>query len=345
MSRCRFAVAGSLALLVAGTAALAQPPGRGPGSRGGFGRDPRHAADRDVFHFLLRHHDRIQREVKERPDGVETLTASDDPEVAEKIREHVRWMAERIEEGRPIRRRDPLFDELFRHADKIRVRHEATDRGIRVIETSRDPRVVALIQAHARVVSAFVEHGFREAAKDHAVPASAADGAAPAESDSRQPADEMNPVIGNFGGVVPLPDAAQQPRPASKLVIDLTRGGPPGSLNPGVEKIARFVNIYGGAGARPATASMAVVLHGDATLCVLNDEAYAAKFGTDGNPNLACIEAAHEAGVEIYVCGQSLIKKGGQPEDVAGFADVAVSALTSLVNLQADGYAYVPVGG
>jgi len=51
----------------------------------------------------------------------------------------------------------------------------------------------------------------------------------------------------------------------------------------------------------------------------------------------------HEAGVEIYVCGQSLIGKGGKPEEVVVFSDVAVSALTTLVNLQADGYAYVPL--
>jgi intracellular sulfur oxidation DsrE/DsrF family protein len=48
--------------------------------------------------------------------------------------------------------------------------------------------------------------------------------------------------------------------------------------------------------------------------------------------------------VEIYVCGQSLTGKGGKAEDVVVFADVAVSGLTALVNLQADNYAYVPLG-
>ncbi len=67
------------------------------------------------------------------------------------------------------------------------------------------------------------------------------------------------------------------------------------------------------------------------------------RFGTQGNPNLDCLHELHEAGVEILVCGQSLIAKDARPEDVVVFADVAVSALTSLVNLQADGYAYVPL--
>jgi hypothetical protein len=52
----------------------------------------------------------------------------------------------------------------------------------------------------------------------------------------------------------------------------------------------------------------------------------------------------HEAGVAIYVCGQTLVAKDERPEDVAVFVDVAVSALTAIVNLQADGYAYVPIG-
>jgi hypothetical protein len=45
------------------------------------------------------------------------------------------------------------------------------------------------------------------------------------------------------------------------------------------------------------------------------------------------------------VCGQSLISKGSDPKDVAVFVKTAVSALTAVVNLQADGYAYVPLTG
>ena len=51
----------------------------------------------------------------------------------------------------------------------------------------------------------------------------------------------------------------------------------------------------------------------------------------------------HEAGVQIYVCGQALLSKGHKPADAVVFVDVAVSGVTSLVNLQSDGYAYVPL--
>ena len=306
--------------------------GRGPGGPG-HGHDERHEADHDLFHFLLTNHEQITRTVKNLDDGVETLTESEDPEIAEKIQEHVKWMEWRVEKTKPIRMRDPLFAELFKHTDKIKMQREETRKGIRVTETSSDPDVARLIQAHAEVVSKFVERGFAEAMKNHAVPG--ADGLANAEF--------HNPTIAPYGKVVRLPDAAQQPREGSKIVVDVTRGGDPRELNAAIEKVARFVNIYAGAGKKSADVQIALVLHGDATLCVLNADAYSAEFDTQGNPNLDCLHELHEAGVEIFVCGQSLIGKSHRPGDVAVFVDVAVSALTALVNHQSDGFAYVPL--
>ncbi|EMI20568.1 membrane or secreted protein containing DUF1791 [Rhodopirellula maiorica SM1] len=151
------------------------------------------------------------------------------------------------------------------------------------------------------------------------------------------------PVIADHGGVVRLPDAAQQPRAATKFLVDLTSGNGTGKLNAGFEKVAKYVNIYAGGGADPVDVEIAVVVHGDATLAVLNADAYAAKFKTEGNPNLKLLRELHGAGVEFYVCGQTLIAKGATPDDVADFVKTAVSALTAVVNLQADGFAYVPI--
>lgn len=151
------------------------------------------------------------------------------------------------------------------------------------------------------------------------------------------------PVIANHGGVVQLPNAAQQPRAGTKLLVDLTSGGDAGELNPGLEKVAKYVNLYAGGGAEPAEVKIAVVFHGDATLSVLNSKAYSARFKTDGNPNLQLLQSLNEANVELYVCGQSLVSKGSDPKEVAEFVKTAVSALTAVVNLQSDGYAYVNI--
>ena len=307
--------------------------GRGPG--GGRQHDERHAADHEVFQFLLSNHEKIRRTVTERPDGVETLTESDSPEIADKIKEHVMWMEHRITETQPIRMRDPLFAELFRHTSKISMEYEETDKGVRVVETSEDPYVAKLIQEHAKTVSGFVERGFDEAMKNHPVPA-------------RKPADASDsklqyPVIKGYGGIVPLKNVVHLPRAGSRIVVDVTRGADPDEMNNAFDKVARYVNLYAGS-SDVGDVRIAVVLHGDATLTALNSDVYAKRFETDGNPNFDCLHRLHEAGVEIYVCGQSLVGKGGRPEDVMVFTDVSWSALTTIVNLESDGYVRIPLG-
>lgn len=153
------------AALLAVPTALAQ--GHGMGGHGG---------DMDTIHSLLDHHQAITRRVVDRPDGVETWTGSDDPAVAALIREHVRQMDARLGSGRPIRRWDPLFAEIFEHADAITMEIEDTETGVRVVETSDDPYVVRLIQQHAhRAVSEFAERGMDRAHEPTPLPASPAD--------------------------------------------------------------------------------------------------------------------------------------------------------------------------
>ena len=152
------------------TLAEAQRPGRGFRHGHGHGHDERHDEDRNDFHFLLSHHEKISRNVTQLTDGVATLTESEIPEIADRIKKHVKWMKYRVEETKPIRMRDPLFVELFRNTDKIKMKVVETKKGVRVTETSDDPYVAKLIKAHAKAVSGFVKVGFAEARKNHAVP-------------------------------------------------------------------------------------------------------------------------------------------------------------------------------
>ena len=304
----------------------------GPGAAGHM-HDDRHDEDHEVFQYLLENHKKIKRTVKDLPNGVETLTESDVPEIADKIKEHVEWMEYRIKNTHPIRMRDPLFAELFKHTDKIKMSHEDTEKGVKLVETSEDPYVAKLIQAHARVVSKFTERGFAEAMKNHAVPG----------DENVTPKAKTFPTIQGHGAVVQLPRAAQQPRSGTRLLIDITkRKAIRTKLNAAIEKVAKYVNLYSGGGAEPASAQFAMVFHGDATLAVLNPDAYSAEFDTPNNPNLPLLRSLHEAGVEMYVCGQTLLAKQKRPEDVVVFVETAVSALTAVVNLQSDGFAYVP---
>lgn len=143
--------------------------GGGRGRQGGPG-DAAHAVDMKAIQFLLANRSKIQRTVKNLPDGVETVTESDDPEVTKVLVEHVNAMYKRVEENRPIHARDPLFAELFRNASTLVMKVEKTEKGVKVIETSKNPFSAKLIQAHAKVVSLFLKNGHTEVRKNHAVP-------------------------------------------------------------------------------------------------------------------------------------------------------------------------------
>ena len=147
-------------------------PSFAQGARGGRGMmgDGAHGADMQLFHQLFEHRTEINRHVIMRADGIETLTESKNPEVTRLLQAHVASMLARVQEGRPIHQRDPLFVELFKNADQIAVSHEPTAGGVRIVETSKDAYVVKLLQAHAEVVSAFLANGMSEMMKDHPVP-------------------------------------------------------------------------------------------------------------------------------------------------------------------------------
>jgi hypothetical protein len=135
------------------------------------GMKPGMQGDMQRLHQLLANRDKIQREVRNLPNGIDTVTRSSDAGVAQTLKTHVASMVRRLEDGRPIRMRDPLFAEIFRNAEHISVKVEPLEDGVRVIETSDDPFTVKLLQAHADVVNLFIERGMSEMHRNHAVPA------------------------------------------------------------------------------------------------------------------------------------------------------------------------------
>ncbi len=310
--------------------ATVRRPGRGRGM--GRGPGPEMRADQDVFHFLLDHHAEIRRSVKRLDNGVETLTESDNKDVAAKIQEHVASMHGRVKEGRGLRFWDELFVAIFKKYDQIQMTVEKTEKGVKVVETSDDKAVVLLIQAHAEVVSQFVAHGFDEAHKNHPVPA-----VAPAASKLEFP------IIPKQGGVLPRPKAVEQPRAGAKVVFDATADAKPADVNKGLDRVARLLNLYGVAGLTAQDVKITIVLHGEATKSALNDAAYKARFQIEQNPNLPLIRELQKVGVEVLVCGQALNYKGFPDDEVSDGVPIAAAALTVVVNKQADGYSYVPV--
>jgi hypothetical protein len=126
-----------------------------------MGRDAATAGDMSAIHELAIGHDRIRRSVTNLPDGIRTITESDDPRIAQLIREHVARMGQRVRTGKmmgvPIE--SPAVHRIYANKDKIRTTSEATPAGIVVTQTSGDPDIVALLQEHAVEVSDLVGGG------------------------------------------------------------------------------------------------------------------------------------------------------------------------------------------
>lgn len=159
-----------------------------------------------------------------------------------------------------------------------------------------------------------------------------------------------HPVIKDHGGIVVLPDAAHQPKKNSKVLLDITADDKSGRVIKGFDRAALILNQYTQAEAgMDNNFEMAIILHGPATKAALSHEGYAKHTnsyltdkGKTKNPNLELMAKLKEAGVEIFVCGQALAHHGYATKEVAPEVKVAVSAATVNINLQMDGYAYIP---
>jgi hypothetical protein len=149
------------------------PGGMGPGMMHGMGRggmaggpmaagvqhDEAFQADMGLVHDMLDNHEAIKRTVTNLPNGIRTVTESDDPKLAQTIKAHVASMEQRLKDGRVFNLFSPTIPVLFENKDKIRTTIEATQKGSALVQTSDDPKVVAALQAHAEEVSELARDG------------------------------------------------------------------------------------------------------------------------------------------------------------------------------------------
>src|SRR6187399_2487375 len=121
---------------------------------------------------------------------------------------------------------------------------------------------------------------------------------------------KVNPIIRSYGTVFQLPEADHKPDPSIKykIIVELNENGSkPDSLNEYIEALATLVNLHAAEGVPKENIQMVVVLRKMATYAVFGNELYKEKFKCD-NPNLQILKELMDAGVEFYVCGQTMQK-------------------------------------
>ncbi|WKN41356.1 DsrE family protein [Tunicatimonas pelagia] len=151
----------------------------------------------------------------------------------------------------------------------------------------------------------------------------------------------QHPIVPKFGGIYAIPEVEKGPDTTLtyRVVIDVTQGAEKSDeLNPALNNIARMLNLHGLGGVPKGQMEVVAVIHSLATPTVLTDEAYQEKFGCD-NPNGELIEALTDAGVQLFVCGQSLLARDFYPQPLHPDIMVSISALTILTEYQQNGFA------
>lgn len=152
------------------------------------------------------------------------------------------------------------------------------------------------------------------------------------------------PVIKGYGTEHVWPQATVRPDPAKtyKTVFLVTKAGKADAVNGGLDHVARAVNVFAAAGVPVDHLKFTVIIAGPATPIALSAKSFQAKFNKP-NPNLELIEELKKAGVELLVCGNAMGEFGYTPAEINGNLKVALSALSTVIIRQQQGYALLPM--
>ena len=137
-----------------------------------------------------------------------------------------------------------------------------------------------------------------------------------------------------------LPD----PNVMHKVVFDVVNAAPAvDEVNPWLPAIARYVNTLADHGVPAENRQIAVVFHQGSTPVILKNDEYKARNDGVDNPNIDLIRSLANAGVKFHVCGQAVLGRDIDPETIQPEIQLDLWALTTLIDLQLDGY--VLIGG
>lgn len=162
------------------------------------------------------------------------------------------------------------------------------------------------------------------------------------------PAHAAEPLAGPYidsGGPAFAVKDRDVPLPADhhyRVVFEATEyPGETSEVNRELTVVARFLNMHGQNGVPLDKMDIAVVMHGQALLAAMKNDTYRELTGND-NPNLQLLQSLADAGVRFYACGQSLGFRQLDKNVLIDPVKVGLSAMTMLVTLQHEGYAFLP---
>jgi intracellular sulfur oxidation DsrE/DsrF family protein len=152
--------------------------------------------------------------------------------------------------------------------------------------------------------------------------------------------EKSNPIIKNFGAVYSVPFAVERPNAELKykILVDVnTASEKPEMINENLEVVAKILNLHVLGGVPVKNLQVVLVVHGAAAFNLMNNMAYQQKYAVD-NPNLPLLSELGKAGVKIFICGQTILKRNIDYHQLAPEATVALSAITTITNYTLNGF-------
>lgn len=152
------------------------------------------------------------------------------------------------------------------------------------------------------------------------------------------------PLIEGYGKIQYDANAAFQPKQDEeyKVVFAIDGDQQHDGVNANLWLVARFMNLMAAAGMDPDNVKVVAMISGSATSLAMSDELYRQRNDAS-NPNLQLLKALADNGVKIYVCEQALAGFDIDPAtQVNEHIEPVLSALTTIPQLQMDGYVLMP---
>lgn len=149
------------------------------------------------------------------------------------------------------------------------------------------------------------------------------------------------PVFESFGKHAPVSGIQISSQQKFKIAFDVAKGAEPGAMNRRFETLARFINMHVANGAKLENIDLALVVHGSATIDVMNNNAYKSRKGKD-NDSKALLDALMSHGVRVIVCGQSAAANDVKKNMLIDGVEVDLSAMTAHARLNEEGYRVNP---
>jgi len=153
---------------------------------------------------------------------------------------------------------------------------------------------------------------------------------------------EPAPVIKDYGYFYNVPEHKSDLSQAQfKIAFDVGDGAEKGAQNNHINSLARFINMHVAHGVKPENIQLALVVHGGASVDVLKNSDYKARFEKD-NKTESLIKQLLANNTQVYVCGQSAMHMKVAADQLIPGVKMALSAMTAHAQLQQQGYTLNP---